>query len=503
MNSEPIESIVIVGGGTAGWMAAASLSRFVANKRISITLIESLSIGTVGVGEATVPNIVDFNRSLGIDEIEFIKATQATFKLGIQFENWSQPGSRFFHPFAGYGLKMDNVEFHQYLHRLRANGEAVELEDYSFSCMLAKQGRFAQPHPNPPTPLAEYSYAYHFDASLYAKFLRDFSVKRGVKHVDAKIGGVDLHKDNGFIKSVTLDDGRVISGDLFIDCSGFKGLLIEGALKTGYESWDHWLYCDSALAVQTRRVGEPVPYTRTIARDFGWQWRIPLQHRTGNGYLFSSRFETDDNAKKTLEANIEGEALTDIRKITFTPGRRKKIWNKNCFALGLAGGFLEPLESTSISLIQTAISKLLTFFPDKSFNQADIEEANRLHNNEVEHIRDFIILHYKLNNRQDTGFWRQCHDMPVPDTLAHKMAVYESRGHFVMYDNESFELASWLTMYNGFNRVPKRVDERAYAVDGNVLKNKLHQMQLSLRNAAEQALTHDQFIQKHCPAKSI
>jgi tryptophan halogenase len=499
--TKPINKIVIVGGGTAGWMAAASLAKYAQGKSLDICLIESSSIQTVGVGEATVPNIVEFNRNLGIDEIELIKATQATFKLGIQFEDWHQKGKSFFHPFADYGLKIDQVEFHQYLNRLAADGEKVSIQDYSFSCALAKLGNFAQPHPQPPSPLADYSYAYHFDASLYAKFLQKFAVNLGVTHIDAKVENVNLHDSNGFINSVSLDDGRDIEGQLFIDCSGFKGLLIEQALHTGYEDWSHWLFCDTAVAVQTESVGVTNPYTRAIASNAGWQWRIPLQHRTGNGYIYSSQFEKDEDAQNLLLETVQGKPINQPRKITFTPGRRKQIWNKNCFAIGLASGFLEPLESTSISLVQTAIAKLLSFFPDTDFNPFDIAEVNRLHNREMENIRDFLILHYKMTGRTDNEFWRRCQAMEVPELLAHKMGVYQSRGHIVMTDNESFQSASWLTMYQGFNHLSKRVDPRAETVEIAVLQQKLAQMRQSIESAAQQAMSHDSFIDIHCRAQ--
>lgn len=496
--AKPINKIVIVGGGTAGWMAAASLAKYAQGKSLDICLIESSSIQTVGVGEATVPNIVDFNRNLGIDEIELIKATQATFKLGIQFEDWHQKGETFFHPFADYGLKIDQVEFHQYLNRLAASGQNVSIQEYSFPCALAKLGHFAQPHPQPPSPLADYSYAYHFDASLYAQFLQKFSVNLGVTHIDAKVEKVNLHDNNGFIKSVTIDDGRDIEGDLFIDCSGFRGLLIEQALHTGYEDWSHWLFCDTAVAVQTESVGVTNPYTRSIACDAGWQWRIPLQHRAGNGYIYSSQFEKDEDAQDLLLQTVQGKPINQPRKIVFTPGRRKQIWNKNCFALGLASGFLEPLESTSISLVQTAIAKLLSFFPDADFNPFDIAEVNRLHNREMENIRDFLILHYKMTGRSDSEFWRRCQAMEIPELLAHKMGVYQSRGHIVMTDHESFQSASWLTMYQGFKYLTKGVDPRAETIEIGELRQKMAQMQQSIKSAAQQAMSHDSFIDAHC-----
>ena len=501
--AKPIKNVVIVGGGTAGWMAAASLAKFAQVKDLSVCLIESSQIATVGVGEATVPNIVTFNRNLGIDEQELIKATQATFKLGIQFEDWYQPGTRFFHPFADYGLNIDQLEFHQYINRLTAQGKPHNIEDYCFASVMAKKGNFAQPHPNPPSPLADYSYAYHFDASLYAKYLQQFSGKLGVQHIDAKISHANVHQANGFIRSVSLQDGREISGDLFIDCSGFQGLLIEQTLGTGYENWSQWLFCDSAVTAQTQRNEVINPYTRSIAREAGWQWHIPLQHRTGNGYIYSSRFQSDDDAQQLFLAHLEGQLVNEPRKLNFTPGRRKQIWHKNCFALGLASGFLEPLESTSISLIQTAIAKLLSFFPDSEFNPADIVEVNRLHNREMENIRDFLILHYTLSQRRDSEFWRQCQTMSIPESLAHKIALYDSRGHVALYDNESFQTASWLSMYYGFNRQARRYDPRADRVDLQVLEQKLAQMRANLDGIASQTMGHQQFIKLHCQAAPL
>ncbi|GLX79159.1 tryptophan halogenase [Thalassotalea insulae] len=497
---EAIKKIVIVGGGTAGWMSAASLAKYVQNKNIEIVLIESSTLGTVGVGEATIPNIVSYNKNLGIDEQELIKATQATFKLGIQFEDWNQIGGKFFHPFADYGVNIDKLDFHHYVNKLRAAGQQLTLDDYCFATVLAQAGKFAQPHPNPPSPLADYQYAYHFDAGLYASFLKDFATKLGVKTIDALISEVNLCQQSGFIQSVTLDNQQMVDGELFIDCSGFKGLLIEQALQTGYEDWSHWLLCDRALAVQTELVSEPTPYTRSIAKASGWQWQIPLQHRMGNGYIYCSRFQSDENAKQLLLDSVQGNPLNEVRAFKFMPGRRKKIWHKNCLAVGLSSGFLEPLESTSISLIQSAIDKLLSFFPDSSFNQHDIDEVNRLHNTELEHIRDFLILHYKLSKRDDSEFWRYCQTMDIPDTLTHRMALFNSRGHIIERECESFEPSSWLTMYEGFGLTPARYDSRADTYSNDILTSNLQQMRNSLTNAANQALSHQEFIDKHCKA---
>ena len=498
--NEKIKRLVIVGGGTAGWMAAISMQRFTALSPLEITLVESSDIPTVGVGEATIPNIVKFNRNMALDEIDFIKKTQATFKLGIQFEDWCKQGTAFFHPFSDYGVDVDGVPFHQYLYRLQKDGEQVDLADYSICCGLARQNKFAQPISPPPNPLADYAYAYHLDAGLYAEYLRDEAKNRGVNHVIANVSKVNLNSQNGFIDSIALDNGNVLHGDFFIDCSGFKGLLIEQALNTGYESWEQWLFCDSALAIQTKSAGEIKPYTRCIAQGAGWQWNIPLQHRTGNGYVFSSDFENPQEAEKTLLQSINGETITDLKTIRFKPGRRKKIWNKNCFALGLASGFLEPLESTSISLIQTALAKLQTFFPHNGIDQASIDEVNRLHNTELERIRDFLILHYKLNQRNDTPFWQHCRDADIPDSLVHKIAMFKSRGHIVEYDHESFEAASWLTMFNGFGVTPDNVDIRATKVPCEKLREYTRQMKEAIEQAANASVSHQAFIAKHCQA---
>lgn len=497
----PVTRVIIAGGGTAGWMAAISLARFKTASPLHITLVESSQIGTVGVGEATIPGIVHFNHKAGLNELGFIKATQASFKLGIQFENWYQQGSQFFHPFADFGLPVDGVAFHHYLNRLAQSGVPVNFEDYSFACILARQNKFAQPNPKPQSPLADYNYAYHFDASLYAAYLKKHALAAGVTHLDAEIAQVTVKADNGFIDSLVLKDGSVLQGDLFIDCSGFRSLLLGQALGVGYQSWQHWLLCDGAFAVQTKGQQEILPYTRSIAMDAGWQWRIPLQHRMGNGHIFSSAFCTDEQARQTLLNTVEGEVLTEPRKLSFTPGRRDKIWHKNCFALGLASGFLEPLESTSISLVQTALAKLEAFFPAQGFAECDINEVNRLHNLELEQIRDFLILHYKLTGRRDTEFWRYCATMEIPDSLAHKIELYRHRGHVALYDQESFKHSSWLAMYNGFRVLPQQFDAKAAAVPLDILQQKLGQMRDSMETAAAQADSHQTFIRRHCPAQ--
>ncbi|WP_105168703.1 tryptophan halogenase family protein [Pseudoalteromonas sp. T1lg23B] len=500
--TDEIKKIVIVGGGTTGWMAAASLSRYAQGKDLTITLIESPDINTVGVGEATIPNFVDFNRQLGIADADLIKATQATFKLGIEFEDWYQKGSRFFHPFAAYGAPLENVEFHQYINKLKTQGVTQDIEDYCFACVLAKKGAFAAPNEQSRNSINHYAYAYHIDAVLYARFLTQFCKERGVCHILSTVSQVTLNAQSGMIESLKLNDGQIIDGDLFIDCSGFKGVLIEGAMGVGLEEDTHWLPCDSAVAVQTELQDTPTPYTRAIAKEAGWQWCIPLQHRMGNGYIYSSKFISDEQAKESLLNSVKGRTITEVKHFKFPKGRRKVIWHKNCFALGLAAGFLEPLESLGISLIQTALAKLLTFFPDKSFNQADINEVNRLHNSELDCIIDFLLVHYKLTQRDDTAFWRHCQQLPIPQSLAHKLAVYQSQGHVVQYANESFQQASWLAMFYGFNLQPERFDARIKGLDNHLIEKNLVQLKAKLATAASQCLSHQAFINQHCKALS-
>jgi len=495
-----IKKIIIVGGGTAGWMAAASLAQFLKQRKTEIHLIESAEIGTIGVGEATLPGIRDFNASLGIDEIDFIKKTQATFKLGIEFNDWKTLGSTFFHPFAHYGAPIDGVDFYPIWQRLYKQQKAKPLMHYCLPTIMAAQNKFSQPNLNTQSPLARYHYAFHFDASRYATYLRDYAEKYGVIRHEEKIVDVKL-LDNGYIGSVGLEKGDELSGDLFIDCSGFRGLLIEGALKTGYEDWSHWLPVNSAVAVQSEAKFAPTSFTKTTALDAGWQWRIPLQHRVGNGYVYCDNFIEDHAASEVLLSRLDGNPITQPRTIKFTTGRRKKFWNKNCVALGLSSGFLEPLESTSISLIQTGIGKLLMFFPDTGFNENDINEANRLAAIEMERIRDFILLHYTLSQRTDSAFWRHVKTIPLPETLANKINLFRRRGHLVNYEGESFTDASWISMYNGFGVLSELEDIRVEQFDISALEAQLNQMEQLLQSASMHAISHQAFIQKFCAAE--
>ncbi len=498
-----VQHIVIVGGGTAGWMAAAALADFWRKHPARrITLIESSDIGTIGVGEATLPTIRGFNSGLGIDEIDFVRKTQATFKLGIEFVDWHRRGEAFFHPFAPYGASINGASFHHAWLRDRAAGSGAALGEYSLPVVMASLGRFAQPARRPPQPFANFAYGYHFDAGRYARYLRDYSLALGVRHVDRRVLDVTLRAD-GFIDAVVLEGGERIAGDLFIDCSGFRGLLIQGALATGYEEWRHWLPCDRAIAMPCERAHDPSPFTRATALDAGWQWRIPLQNRMGNGYVYCSQFVSDDEAVAQLRGGLEGTALAEPNLLRFTTGRRKLFWNRNCVALGLAGGFIEPLESTSIALIQSAIAKLLTFFPEPDFTPEDVDEANRLMREEYERIRDFIILHYHASRRDDAPLWRACRAMEIPETLRRKISLFASRGHVVSYAGESFEEASWVTLYAGFGILPVRHDPRVDAIDARALTQQLAGLRAIIRSAAQAAPAHADFIARHCGAAPV
>ncbi len=456
-NPRSIASILIVGGGTAGWMTAAMLAHTLRH-HCAITLIESDAIGTVGVGEATIPPIRTFNQALGIAEEEFVRETRGTFKLGIEFVDWGQQGGRYFHPFGSFGRNFDTVSLHHYWLRARAVGERAALDEHCMAWALARAGRFTRPGADPRNVMSTFDYAYHFDAGLYAAFLRRFAEARGVRRIEGTVAGVTQHGESGFVESVTLDDGRVIDAELFIDCSGFRGLLIEGALKAGYDDWSHWLPCDRAVAMPCENPGPPVPYTRSTAREAGWQWRIPLQHRMGNGYVYCSQFMADDRAAELLASRLDGKPLGDPNRLRFTTGRRKAHWVKNVVAVGLASGFLEPLESTSIHLIQANISKLMGMFPDRDFDPAGIAEFNHIAAGETERIRDFIILHYKLTQRRDSELWRYVADMAVPESLALKIEHFRRHGRLIARDLDLFAAPSWLAVHVGQNNLPERLD---------------------------------------------
>lgn len=449
MSLLPIQNITIVGGGTAGWMAAAALSK-VLPSHCRIRLVESDEIGTVGVGEATIPMIKLYNSALELNEAEFMRETQGSFKLGIQFVDWGGLGESYIHGFGTIGQDLGLVPFHHYWLKQRQAGKAAELDAYSINTWAARHDRFMHATTDRPnSPLAQIAYAYHFDANLYAKFLRKYAEARGVQRIEGKIVDVALDPESGDVTNVTTDHGDVVEGQLFIDCSGFRGLLIEQILQTGYEDWTHWLPCDRAVAVPCVGNGEITPYTRSTARTAGWQWRIPLQHRIGNGHVFCSRFISEDEATATLMANLDGEALAEPRVLRFVTGKRKRVWNRNVISVGLASGFMEPLESTSIHMIQTAIARLTAFFPHTGIQQADVDTFNRHVDEEFLSIRDFLIAHYHVTHRDDTPFWNYCRTMDVPASLQRKLDLFFSNGRVFRENNELFAEASWIQVLYG------------------------------------------------------
>ena len=438
--------IVIVGGGTAGWMTAASLSKYLGSS-VGITLIESESIGTIGVGEATIPQIRLFNKGLEIDERAFLRATSGTIKLGIEFSNWFKKGQSYFHSFGDVGRTIGLVPFYHYWLRYRAEGGTMDLDEFCPNSIAAQRGLYGAADGTKGVRLP--ASAYHFDASLYATFLRSFAESRSVTRREGRIQSWSFVSENGFIESVTLDDGSIIHGDLFIDCSGLRGLLIEQALKSGFEDWSKWLPCDRAFAIPSEGNGRLDPFTRSIAHDAGWQWQIPLQHRTGNGHVFASSFKEDQAALDTLLKNLPGNALADPNKLKFKTGKRRQAWKKNCIAIGLSAGFLEPLESTSIHLIQSGIARLLALFPDANCAETLRNEYNSQTDFEYAAIRDFLILHYHATSREDSEFWLYCKNMDIPDSLSHKISLFEQTGRIVRYNTELFDIPSWLQVMLG------------------------------------------------------
>jgi tryptophan halogenase len=495
-----LKKILIVGGGSAGWMAAALFSRLFRGL-YDITLIESEAIGTVGVGEATIPAIKTFNALIGLDEVDFMRRTQASFKLGIQFIDWDRIGSSYIHGFGVIGRDLEWLRCHQYWLKMRAAGRASDFAAYSINTAAALQNRFMRADPQRTgSPLGHIAHAFHFDAGLYAKYLRGLSEAAGVRRREGKIASVQLRPDDGFVQSVTMEDGAVEAADLFIDCSGFRGLIIEEAMKTGYEDWTHWLPCDRALAVPCARTEPFTPYTRATARPAGWQWRIPLQHRTGNGHVYSSRYMDEAEAERILLSNLDGEQLAEPNRIRFVAGKRRQVWNKNCVAAGLASGFLEPLESTSLHLIQSVLTRLVRLMPDGGFDPTTIAEFNRQMDFEYERIRDFVILHYKATYRDDTPFWRDCRDMAVPDTLQRKMDLFRANGRVFREDDELFTEESWIQVFLGQGVIPAGYDPLVDVTPEAEIERFLNDVETVIGKCVAVMPSHADYVARVCSA---
>jgi len=495
--------IVIVGGGTAGWMTAAGLIRQLPRGDYRITLVESDEIGTVGVGEATLPHIKLFNDMLGLDEAQFMRETQATFKLGIEFVDWDKPGDRYIHPFGAFGEPWGGVEFQNHWLRVQADGrDALPFQAYSYAVAAARANAFELPDENPKSIRSTYSYAYHFDAGLYAEFLRRWAIARGVERIEGQVCEIGRDNASGALTAITLKSGQTIAGDLFIDCTGFRSLLLGGQFDVGWEDWSRWLPCDRALAVPCAHGGDFTPYTRATARTAGWQWRIPLQHRIGNGYIFSSAFLSQDEAHDTLLANLDGGPQAEPRLLRFSPGRRECAWRGNCVAIGLASGFLEPLESTSIYLIQAAVIDLINLMPSPGtgIDPRLADEFNRLTTMQYERVRDFLILHYIANRREGEPLWDYLRHMPIPDSLAHKLALFRARGTAPNYQYGLFARDSWLSVLIGQGIMPQGHDRLADGFDLDMVAARLDDFAGRIESGVAAMPSHADFIASYCAA---
>jgi tryptophan halogenase len=492
-------NIVVVGGGTAGWMTACALVKLLP-RRCAVHLVESEAIGIVGVGEATLPHIRAFNEKLGIPEAEFMARTHATFKVGIEFEGWGKPGDRYIHPFGTFGTGQGDVDFHQYwLRCLHAGVPVPPLQELSAACMIGRMNRFAPPSTDPDRLDSTFGYAYQFDANKFAPYLRAFAEGMGVRRTEGRIVAVHRDGESGDIESVQLESGERIAGDLFVDCSGFIALLIGKALGEPFQDWSKWLPCDRAVALPCRTETALTPYTGVIAMPGGWRWRIPLQHRTGNGYVYSSAFTSDDEARAGIVAAVEGEPLAEPRVLRFRAGRRERSWVNNCVAIGLSSGFLEPLESTSIYLIQQAITALLELFPERDISPLDRDEFNRIVDLEYDRVRDFLILHYHATTRSGMAFWDYVRTMDIPDSLAEKLELFRRRGRVVKYREGAFLDASWIAVYIGQGVMPEGHDPRADAADPAALARGMAALQAEIRRTAEGMPHHVAHIAGYCP----
>ncbi len=501
-----IQEIIIVGGGTAGWMAAAALSRLKLGNTLGITLVESEAIGTVGVGEATIPPFVGFNDLLEIDEREMLSAVQGSFKLGIQFENWGKIGDSYIHPFGAYGYSIGGIAFHHIWHKLANSGDNRPIQVFNVETMAAYFGKFArsEDYQKERDDLPPVNYAYHLDAGRYAAFLRKYAEARGVIRKEGRVADVTLDPESGHVSSITMDDGTELAGDMFIDCSGFRGLLIEQALETGYEDWTHWLPCNRAVALPCKREdgSPPPPFTRATAHRAGWQWQVPLQHRNGNGHVYCSDFMEDEEAHDILVGNIAGKPQADPNFLRFVTGRRKKFWNKNVVALGLAAGFMEPLESTSIHLINTGIDKLMSMLSLDGITQTQEDTFNRLTGREYARIRDFLILHYNATKRDDSEFWNYVRTMDVPDTLTEKIEIFKANGQIFREEDELFTDTSWAAVMMGQGIMMDGHNPMADTLLTPSARKEVDEMEQSIRFLVQHMPGHGDYLAKYCPAKA-
>lgn len=502
-NDKKIRQVLIVGGGTAGWIAAAALAHIYNHADLNIRLVESQEIGTVGVGEATVPHIRYFNARLGLDERDFMKRTRATFKLGNEFRDWGRKGTAYAHPFGAFGESAAGVGFHHHWLRARQKGLASDIGDYSLSVQMMKKARFSLPVSDPQSVLSTFSYAYQFDAYLYAAYLRAYSEARGVVRTEGKVTGVDQHPETGYVTAIQLASGERIEADLFIDCTGFRGLLIEQTLKTGYEDWSHWLPNDRAWAVTCDIRDGHLPLTRNTARESGWQWRIPLQHRLGNGYVHASAFIGEQAALDTLMGNLEAPPLNEPKLLKFVTGKRKKQWHKNVVAIGLSSGFLEPLESTSIHLVQLSVTHLVDMFPDKDFRDEDRDEYNRIMHREYTRVRDFLILHYHATERADSDYWNYCRTMRIPDSLSYEMELFRQRAVVVNYQQRFFLEPSWLAVYFGQGIMPEACDPLTARLSDAELSALMTRTKSRIDQAVEAMPDNRAFLEAYCPGTAV
>ncbi len=493
MFSAEINKIVVFGGGTAGWMTAAALAKFVSSPQCQIVLVESSEIGTVGVGEATLPHLRAFNQKLGIDELEFMRATHATFKLGIEFINWGAVGKSYLHPFGDFGREIKKVPFYHYWLRYRQLGGELSLEDFSLPVLAARANRFAFPSDDVESLFSSFSYAYHIDAGQYANFLRNFSQAHGVVRIEGRVNEVEVDSDDGSICSLKMENGDVVFGDFFVDCTGFRSELLAKKMGVEFDDWCQWLPCDRAVAIPCE--GQfPAAYTRATAERYGWRWQIPLRHRMGNGYVYSSNHISDDEALSVLRQNLGGTPLAEPNFLRFKAGKRTACWVKNVVAVGLSGGFLEPLESTSIYLIQVAIMKFIQYFRVENMSEASVIEFNRQMQLEFDRIRDFLILHYHATRRDDSDFWRYCRNMQIPEDLQFKMQLFKTTGKIVEYDNGLFFEPSWAAVYLGQGLIPDEFDVRATGMQVSELHAAMATLNQHLIGAVDKMPSQMEFL---------